>query len=107
VTGGSGSPGGTADALVGTWTRIEGEPCASPYPDELELRPGGRYVGRKREGAREHPRWDVGSYRLREDGRLAVSTATDAVLPYAFELRRDVLRFVDEHGCEIRYRRAP
>jgi len=94
------------DELVGTWTKVGGDPGSSGYPDELELLPGGRYVGRMRPGAREHPRWDVGTYRRLEDGRLGITMANDAVGRYRFALDDDRLSLIDDAGSTVAYRRT-
>jgi hypothetical protein len=96
----------SADELAGTWTKVGEAPCSSSYPDELELRRGGGYVGRKRPGAREHSRWDVGSYRVLDDGRLGVSLSNGGLGRYAFTLAGDELRLIDEEGCAFAYRRV-
>jgi hypothetical protein len=94
------------DQLAGKWTKAGGDPGSSGYPDELELLPGGRYVGRMRPGAREHPRWDVGTYQRLEDGRLGISMANDAVGRYAFTLDGHQLTLIDETGRTVAYRRT-
>ena len=94
------------DALHGLWHKESTDACSSSYPDELELRGGGRATGRMRPDAREHPRWDVGSYRLLEDGRLGITQANDALGRYAFVLDGDCLTFTDETGCTFTYRRT-
>jgi hypothetical protein len=106
VTGGTAGEGArSTGALAGSWQKIGGGPCSAPYPDELDLREDGRYVGRKHEGAREHPIWDVGSYEIVGIGRVVVSTSYDARPSYEFSLADDVLTFVDEQGCRFEYRR--
>jgi hypothetical protein len=95
----------TEDPLVGEWSKVDRDPCSSSYPDELELHAGGRYTGRMRPGAREHPRWDVGTYERVEGGLLAISTFTDEVVRYAFTLADERLTFTDEQGCTFGYRR--
>jgi hypothetical protein len=94
------------DEFAGKWTKVSGDPGSSGYPDDLELLPGGRYVGRMRPGAREHPRWDVGTYRRLEDGRLGISLANDALGRYAYTLDGERLTLIDELGCTVAYRRT-
>jgi hypothetical protein len=98
---------GAIGALLGTWEKAGGAPCSARYPDELELHPDGRYLGRMREGAAEHPIWDVGSYELVGEGRIAVSTSYDARPTYDYSLANDVLTFIDDEGCRFEYRRRP
>ena len=93
------------DELAGTWVKETRQPCSSSYPDELELHPGGRYLGRMRAGARVHPRWDVGTYERLPDGRLGISMSNDAIGRYAFERDGDRLILTDEDGCRFAYRR--
>jgi hypothetical protein len=95
----------TDDPLVGEWSKEGRDPCSSSYPDELELRAGGAYTGTMRPGAREHPRWDVGTYERIDDATLAISTFTDAVVRYPFKLEGERLTLTDEAGCTIEYRR--
>jgi hypothetical protein len=105
VTGGTAGEGGQTAALAGSWEKTGGGRCSAPYPDRLELGADGRYVGSKREGAREHPIWDVGTYEIVGPGRVVVSTSYDARPTYEFSLAGDVLTFVDEQGCRFEYRR--
>ena len=91
--------------LVGTWRKETTDACSSSYPDELELHAGGRYDGRMHAGAREHPRWDVGTYRLLDDGRLGISQSHGGLGRYAFALAGDRLTLTDESGCTFAYRR--
>ena len=95
----------TDDPLAGHWIKESDTACSSGYPDELELQPGGRYVGRMRPGAREHPDWDDGTYERLDDGRLTLTTATDALGHYAFALEGERLTVTDEAGCSFSYRR--
>ena len=97
---------GSTGALAGSWQKTGGGPCSAPYPDELDLLADGRYRGRKPEGAREHPIWDVGSYEIVGTGRVVISTSYDARPTYEFSLAGDILTFVDEQGCRFEYRRT-
>jgi hypothetical protein len=96
----------SGDELAGKWTKVGGDPGSSGYPDELELLPGGRYVGRMRPGARQHPHWDVGTYEHLEDGRLGISMANDALGRYAYTLDSEQLTLIDEMGSTVAYRRT-
>jgi hypothetical protein len=96
----------TADALAGTWLKESTDPCSSSYPDELELHAGGRVIGRMRPGAFEHPRWDVGTFEVLDDQRVAISEFDDAVVRYAFTLDGDRLTLTNASGCTFTYRRA-
>ena len=96
----------TDDELTGAWTKVSGDPCSSGYPDQLELQAGGRYEGAMLPGAREHPRWDVGTYERDAEGALAISTSNDAIMRCTIELDGDRLTLTDPEGCTFAYRRA-
>jgi hypothetical protein len=89
--------------LSGAWTRLEGAPCGAPYPASLRFEANGLYYGEA-----DHPGaftiWDVGTWRLEGPGRLALSTANDAVISYDAKLSGDVLTITAPDGCELRYR---
>ena len=52
--------------------------------------------------------WDAGIYRLEEGQRtLVLSTATDALVRCAIDLREDHFVVTDPDGCQFAYRRAP
>lgn len=91
--------------LVGGWLKDRSDPCASSYPDELDLRRDGIYVGRMLPGSSVHPIWDVGTYEVR-DGTVAISTANDAVIDYGLRREGDRLVFTDPAGCAFAYRRV-
>jgi len=95
----------TDDELTGAWTKVSGDPCSSSYPDRLELQAGGRYEGRMLPGAREHPRWDVGTFAQEASGALAISTSNDAIMRCAVRLDGDRLTLTDPDGCTFSYRR--
>lgn len=91
--------------LSGHWHKVTGDRCAEPYPDELELRPGGTYRGAKAPGSRSHPLWDVGTYAAEGEGTVRISTANDARIAYGVTLEGDTLTFTDPQGCRVQYRR--
>jgi hypothetical protein len=90
--------------LTGIWVKERGDPCSSGYPDRLELQAGGRYEGLMLPGAREHPRWDVGTFSV-EAGALAISTSNDAIMRCVARLDGDRLTLTDPEGCTFAYRR--
>ncbi|HEX8061706.1 MAG TPA: hypothetical protein VF535_00670 [Allosphingosinicella sp.] len=92
----------TAPGIVGSWRKRAAPPCAARYPDVLEFLPGGQYRGYS-DPAGEFTHWDVGTWEARGAGRIAVSTANDAVVTYRFELRAGRLSFTDPDGCEFSY----
>lgn len=89
--------------IVGTWRKTTDDPCAARYPDELEFTDRGVYTGRAAGGL---PLWDAGGYEVLEGGRVRISTANDAEIPYRFSLAGDTLTFTDPEGCRFGYRRA-
>ena len=93
----------TDDELTGTWSKVTGDPCSSSYPDRLELQAGGRYEGSMLPGAREHARWDVGTFAREEDGTLAISTSNDAIMRCTVRLAGDRLTLTDPEGCTFSY----
>jgi hypothetical protein len=95
----------TGDELTGAWTKVSGDPCSSGYPDRLELQAGGRYEGHMLPGAREHPRWDVGTF-THDMEALEISTSNDAIMRCTVRLDGDVLTLTDPEGCTFSYRRA-
>jgi hypothetical protein len=96
----------TGDELTGRWSKVSGDPCSSSYPDRLELQAGGRYEGHMLPGAREHPRWDVGTFSQEASGALAISTSNDAIMRCTVTLEGDRLTLTDPEGCTFSYRRA-
>ena len=90
---------------IGEWIRVGGAACAESYPDRIDFRDGGIYIGRK-EPEGTFTQWDAGTWRVVEPGRVEISTANDAVLSYGFSVADGVLSFRDADGCEFRYRRA-
>jgi hypothetical protein len=91
--------------LAGEWTKLEAPPCAALYPASLRFEPNGLY-----RGASDPPGaftvWDVGTWRPEGSGRLALSTANDAVIAYAAALSGDVLTITAPDGCRFSYRRS-
>ena len=84
--------------------KVTRDVCSEPYPDELEFRENGLYIGSK--GAGEFTIWDVGEFERRSDSEVMISTANDVHIVYRYELSEDVLSFEDADGCRFRYRRA-
>jgi YD repeat-containing protein len=90
--------------LVGSWRRSGGEACAARYPVTLRIDASGLYVGAP-EQAGEFTWWDAGTWRVKDPGRIALSTANDAVITYEYTLAGDVLKVTDAEGCTVAYRR--
>lgn len=93
------------DRLVGSWSKSGNEPCAAEYAAHLRIEPNGLYFGTT-EPAGGFTWWDSGTWRVTAPGRLALSTANDAVVTYAYSLDGDVLSVTDPSGCRFSYRRA-
>ena len=92
----------SGDALIGTWRKRPGDPCAARYPQVLTFLPGGHYRGAA-DPPGEFTWWDVGRWELRGPGEVALSTANDAVRGYRFVLTGSELRFTDPEGCRFTY----
>jgi hypothetical protein len=91
--------------LRGAWEKITFSPCSEPYPDRLEFRDHGRYVGQK-DMPGIFTTWDVGSFERVSDKQVKISTASDSIVSYEFSAAGDIITFVDPQKCEIKYRRA-
>jgi hypothetical protein len=93
--------------LSATWVRVEPAPaCAAKYAAQLVIQPGGLYSGQA--AARgEFTWWDLGTWRVKAPGVLALSVANDEVIDYRFEQRGDRLSITDKDGCRSEYRRTP
>jgi hypothetical protein len=92
--------------LVGHWRRRAGSPaCAAAYAARLEFQPGGLYAG-STEPPGEFTWWDSGTWQLRGPGRVALSTANDAVVEYGYVLKDKQLDFTDAAGCSFGYDRV-
>jgi hypothetical protein len=94
-----------AEKLLGSWTKTDRPPCAAQYPAELTFQANGLYRGSPEPPA-QFTLWDVGTWKLTAPGRLAISTANDAVVPYDVTMSGDTLVFSDAEGCRFAYRRA-
>lgn len=107
----SGAParGSTAvseQPLIGIWRKVGNPACAAGYAAELRIEPNGLYFG-----ATDPPGaftwWDSGTWRVKSPGQLALSTANDAVVAYAYSLQSQTLTITDPKGCRFSYQRAP
>lgn len=93
----------TMAGLVGNWRKQTREDCAARYPATLAILPGGQYRGQS-ETPGGFAWWDVGTWRLRGDGEVEISTANDAVITYRYRLTGGELVFTDPDDCRIVYR---
>ncbi|ALK08150.1 hypothetical protein [Blastochloris viridis] len=92
--------------LVGSWIKLDAAPQAEEYPDVLRIEPSGIYRGGSA-GERRFLIWDDGTVRKVRSDRLAISTATDAIVDYSFRLADDVLEITTPEALVLRYRRGP
>ncbi|MBX3121314.1 MAG: hypothetical protein KF806_09860 [Nitrospira sp.] len=90
--------------LFGRWEKLQHPPCAQRYPDTLEFRERGLYVGRS-EPPGTFSLWDTGTFELLDPQHLRLSTANDALVTYDVSWQQDRLTFVDADGCEFAYRK--
>ena len=91
--------------MVGTWTKATTAACADKYPATLTFSTG-TYRGTRGPG-QGMVWWDAGIYRLEDGPTLVVSTATDELVAYRFELEADRFEVTDSEGCRVIYRRSP
>jgi len=95
---------GHAAELPGSWHTSSQEPSAAGYPTHLRFEANGLYYGSS-EPPGGFTWWDQGTWRLTAAGQLALSTANDEVIAYAFVLVGDDLTFTDPANCRFSYRR--
>lgn len=93
------------DLIVGHWGRAQTEPCAESYPDELEFRTEGIYLGRAGPG-QGFVHWGGGDYEVVATDRIKLQDQTDMMVEYRLAADADRLRFTAPDGCEIAYRRS-
>jgi len=91
--------------LPGTWRMTEQVPCAAGYAAHLRLEDGGLYFGGT-EPAGGFTLWDQGRWQETAPGQMALSTANDEVVTYAYSLIDGTLTFTDPSGCSFSYRRS-
>jgi hypothetical protein len=92
--------------VAGRWRKVSRSDCSAPYPELLELEPGGRYTGWNEAPSAYHPLWDRGGWEPTGPDRLKISLANDAVREYGVERVGDALVFDDGDGCLIEYTQA-
>lgn len=93
-----------ASKLPGSWHKSSQEPCAAGYAAHLRFDADGLYYG-STEPPGGFTWWDQGTWALAGPGQLALSTANDEVITYAFSLIDDTLTFTDSTNCRFSYRR--
>ena len=75
---------GPASQLVGEWRKVAAAPCAALYPASLRLESNGLYRGFT-DPPGGFATWDVGTWQPQGADHVAISTANDAVIPYAYK----------------------
>ncbi len=90
--------------LVGTWRRITEKANANGYAAQLCFEANGLYFGLG-DPPGSFTWWDGGAWALRAPGQLALATANDAVITYAYRLDVDILTIIDASGCQVAYLR--
>jgi hypothetical protein len=91
--------------LVGAWQKTSGGACAAGYAAHLRFQPNGLYFGNT-DPPGAFTWWDGGTWQVPEPGRLALSTANDAVVTYRYVLDGDTLSVTDPSDCQFSYRRS-
>jgi hypothetical protein len=108
-TGATGDQEFAAVDLGGTWRKSSGGEGELSYPDVLDFTTtvpgGGRYLGRKGRPEQGFLVWDAGSWRLTADGRIEISTATDAIESWPITIAADEIQ-IDAADCVLTYRRT-
>ena len=108
-TGATGEQLPAAHDLGGSWHKTAGPDGDRTYPDVLDLlvvEPGaGRYLGRKAHPEQGFLQWDAGTWRLTDDGRIEISTATDALERWPVSISDGELQ-IHVAECVLTYRRT-
>lgn len=91
--------------LPGAWQMIDQAPCAAGYAVHLRLEDSGLYFG-STEPPGGFTWWDQGRWQVSAPGRMALSTANDEVVTYAYSLIDGTLTFTDPSGCRFSYKRG-
>ncbi|MDH4562659.1 hypothetical protein [Pseudomonas sp. BN411] len=90
--------------LVGQWRRSTEAAAAKGYAGHLHFQANGLYFGQA-SPPDTFTWWDGGTWAIHAPGRLALSTANDAVVAYSYQVDHDTLTITDASGCRITYRR--
>jgi hypothetical protein len=108
-TGATGEQPPLAVDLRGSWQKVSGTGREHTYPEVLDMsvvEPGsGRYLGRKGHPEQGFLHWDAGTWRLTDDGRIEISTATDALESWPVKVGDDELEIRTADGV-LTYRRT-
>ena len=87
--------------LTGVWEKITLTECSSQYPDLIEFKEAGIYVGSKNSG--DFTVWDAGNYEIISENNLKISSANDAEINYTFFIDKNKLTFNDGNNCKFTY----
>jgi len=108
-TSASGQPQSSSVDLTGSWRKSAGGDGKNTYPDVLDFttttRAAGRYMGRKGRAQQGFLVWDAGSWRLTHDGRIEISTATDAIESWPVTISDDEIQ-IHAGDSDLTYRRT-
>ncbi len=88
----------------GNWRLSDSPPCAVGYAMNLRFEDNGLYFG-STEPAGGFTWWDQGRWQITAPGHVAISTANDETVNYAYRLSATTLNFTDPSGCSFSYRR--
>ena len=91
----------TNKILKGVWEKITESECSNQYPDLIEFKEAGIYIGSKNSG--EFTIWDAGSYEIISGNSIKISTANDAEIKYTFFIDEGNLTFTDINNCKFVY----
>lgn len=92
------------ETILGHWQRLEGDPCAGQYPDSLEFRAGGIYMGLA--GPEQgFIHWGGGDFEIVAPDSIKLQDQTDMMVGYRIVASPGRLEFTAPDGCEISYGR--
>jgi len=92
------------NVLTGKWIKITRSECSEIYPDNLEFKKDGTYLGIRKKSAFSW--WDIGEYKIVEGNTLKISTANDSIQEYKFRIKENKIAFSDKNLCKFSYIRS-
>jgi hypothetical protein len=93
-----------SNILIGKWIKITKSKCSKIYPDKLEFRKNGIYLGKRKKSSPSW--WDLGDYRILNENKLKISTADDSIQKINFKIQDNKLEFIDDTLCKFSYIRT-
>jgi hypothetical protein len=91
--------------LIGIWAKTTRTACAALYPDTIVFKSGGLYHTLK-PSPDKYTIWDVGTYESINKDTIKISTATDEIIAYPFNMPdENTLAFKDLTGCQFLYKK--